>query len=162
MAATSASQMSSAVGASSRNARKTASAWTLETSRVPGAIVLLLGTGLLVLPDPAARVFRGIDGADEAELPMTVSDESVDEESGFVLFQEDIGVEKAVEILTGPFVDSPLRRDRPPGKVDLGPDDAADNCSGDPRERCGPPRSRSRRRVGRRRRPHGGDEVGWP
>lgn len=90
---------------------------------MPGAIVLLLRTGLLMLSDSAARIFGGIDGAGEAELSMAASNESVYEESGFIFFKEDLGTEKTVEVLTGLFVDLRSIGIDSGGKVDLGPDD---------------------------------------
>jgi len=92
--------------------------------QVPSSIVFFLGPCLFVLPDPAARVLRGIDGTDDSELPITIADESIDEEPRLVLFQKNIGVEKGGEIVTRPFVDFLLVWIHLNWKINLGSDDS--------------------------------------
>jgi hypothetical protein len=89
---------------------------------VSSPIIFLLGSRLLVLSNPAARVLGGIDGTGQAKLSMTVSDEPVDEESRFILFKKNVGIEETSEIATGLFVDFRLIGIHPVGKIDFRPD----------------------------------------
>ena len=91
--------------------------------QVPSSVVFFLGPRLLVLSNPAAGVLGGIDGADDAELPITVADEAIDEEPRLVLFEKDFGIKKGGEIVTRPLVDFQFVWIDVDWKIDLGSDD---------------------------------------